>query len=98
MLQEFITIDYLATFAGMVAVTALIVQFTKSVVKSKLPDWSVRLYALAWSWALQGFVCFVQGRLTLEHIGLAVLNGVLVALAAAGAYEVLADPKAEKMQ
>lgn len=95
--QEFITIDYLATFAGMVAVTALIVQFTKSIVKSKLPDWSVRLYALIWSWALQGFVCFVQERLAAQDIGLALLNGILVALAASGLYEAVADPKAKKM-
>lgn len=94
--QDFITIDYLTTFAGMVAVVALIVQFTKGIVKARFEDWAVRLYTLGWAWALQGFVCFVQGRLTTEHIGLAVLNGILVALAAIGAYEAIADPKAEK--
>jgi len=94
--QEFITIDYLATFAGMVAVVALVVQFTKGIIKSNFEDWAVRLYTLAWAWVLQGFVCFVQGRYSIEHIGLAVLNGILVALAASGAYEVVADPKAKK--
>jgi hypothetical protein len=94
--QDFITIDNLATFVGMVAVVALVVQFTKGVVKARFDDWAVRLYTLAWAWLLQGFVCFVQGRLTTEHIGLAVLNGILVALAASGAYETIADPKAKK--
>lgn len=94
--QEFITTEYLATFAGMVAVVTIIVQFTKGIVKSNFPDWAVRIYALVWAWALQGFVCFVQGRISTESIGLAALNGILVALTAYGTYGAIADPKAKK--
>jgi hypothetical protein len=94
--NEFITIDYLATFAGMVVTVALVVQFTKSVLKKKFKDWVIRLYALAWAWVLQAFLLFVKGNLTVEAVGLAVLNGFLVALAAAGTYETIADPGAAK--
>lgn len=94
--NEFITIDYLASFAGMVVVVALVVQFTKSVVKKRFQDWMVRLYALAWAWLLQAFLLYVHSNLTVEAVGLAVLNGFLVALAAAGTYEAVADPVAIK--
>ena len=94
--NEFITIDYLASFAGMVVVVALVVQFTKSAVKKKFQDWMVRLYTLAWAWALQAFLLYVQGNFNVETVGLAVLNGILVALAAAGTYETIADPRAIK--
>lgn len=94
--NEFIMIYYLVTFAGMVVTVALVVQFTKGVVKKTFKDWIVRLYALAWTWVLQAFLMYVQDSITVEAIGLAVLNGVLVALAAAGTYEAVADPAAVK--
>jgi len=36
--SDFITVDYLATFAGLVLVLGLIVQFTKGVVKQAFSE------------------------------------------------------------
>lgn len=94
--QDFITMDYLATFTGLVAVVTLITQFTKSIIKRKFPDWAVRLYSLGISWVLQGFLIYTQGNITAEKVGLAILNGFLVALTATGAYETVFDPAASK--
>lgn len=94
--NDFVTTEYLATFAGLVAVVTIIVQFTKSIIKNRLPDWAVRLYTLVWAWLLLAFILYVRDTWTPEQIGLAFLNGILAALTATGAYEVIADPGAEK--
>lgn len=94
--NDFFTLDFLATFAGAVAAVTLIVQFTKGIVKNRFGDAAVRLYALIWSWIVLGFVLYVQGDFTAQAVGLAFLNGVLVAFTATGAYETIADVRAEK--
>ena len=43
-MNEFMTAETLATFAGLTVAVGLIVQFTKSVVKKQFGDASVRLY------------------------------------------------------
>lgn len=94
--SDFFTLEFLSTFAGMTAAVAVIVQFTKEFVKDSFPDWAVRLYALIVSAAVQFFVLYVQDGLTVENIGLGVINTVLVTLTAIGAYDVISDPNAEK--
>jgi hypothetical protein len=96
MTGEFVTLESLATFTGMVAATTLVVQFTKPLMTSSLPDWAVRIYVLTVAVVLQFFVLYVQGVLTAEAIGLGVINSFLVALTSMGGYEVLADPAAKK--
>lgn len=96
--NDFITLELLGTFAGMVAAVALIVQFTKGFVKSSCPDWVVRLYTLVISLAIQFFVMYVSSGLTVETVGLGVINSVLVALTAMGSYEAVTDPSATKVK
>ena len=99
---EFITVDYLATFVGMVLVLGLIVQFTKSLVKQRFSDEVVRAYTFGWACVLVLAIYWHQGLLDAAGreiaitILVALINAIIVTLAAMGGYEVLADPKAEK--
>lgn len=96
MQNDFFTTKTLATFAGMVGAVSLIVQFTKGFFKSSVPDWVVRLYTLLVAVAVQFFVLYIGGQLTVETVGLGIINSVLVATSSMGAYETIADPGARK--
>lgn len=95
--NDFVTIDYLATFAGMVLVLGLIVQFTKGLVKRRYPDEAVRAYTFGWALMLVAAVYWYQGLFAVAVpaeiamvVLLALINAIVVTLAAMGGYEVLA--------
>ena len=94
MIQEFLTLEVLATFGGLCAAVALIVQFTKSVIKKKFGDSFVRLYAFLIALVLT--FLFAGNGPTAQGIVLTVINSILVASAAMGGYELFADPLAKK--
>ena len=89
---EFITIDYLSSFAGLVAAVALIVQFTKPLVKWALKsqeqffDEIIRTYTGIVAFVLQLFVVYVTSGFTVENVGLAAINAVAVGLLSIGLY------------
>lgn len=85
---DLFTINYLGSYAGLVAVTYLLVQFFKEPVKRYLSDWWVRLMAVGFALVIQLFTLFVTGNFTMEAIGLAVLNSFLVAITAAGTHNI----------
>jgi hypothetical protein len=93
--QDFFTLDFLATYTGLVVAVYLVVTFTKSMVKQRYADAWVRLYAWLWALAIQVFVLYVKGDLATATLGLAVLNAFLVAIAAAGTHDWVSDPKAK---
>ena len=94
MYDEFMTMELLATFAGLVAAVSIIVQFTKSIVKKQFGDGAVRLYAFIIALVLT-FI-FAKAGQGIEGIVLTIINAILISIAAMGGYEVIADPKAEK--
>ena len=94
MMNEFVTLEFLATFAGLVAAVSLIVQFTKSIIKDKFGDGVVRLYAFIIALALT-FI-FAKSGQGLEGIVLTIINALIISIAASGTYEILADPFAKK--
>lgn len=102
--SDFVTIDYLATFSGMVMVLGLIVQFTKSIIKKVFSDQTVRIYAFVWAIVLVLAVYWSKGMLAVEGkdilitLLLVLINAVIVTLAAMGGYEVLTDPHATKQK
>ena len=104
MLNDFITIEFLGTFAGMVIVLGLIVQFTKGLVKTVFSDQAVRAYTFAWavilvllSYLQQGLFA-VAGQAIVMTLFLALINAIIVTLAAMGGYEVISDPGATKQK
>ncbi|MBU5436396.1 hypothetical protein KQI42_00135 [Tissierella sp. MSJ-40] len=94
MFNDFMTAETLTTFAGLVAVVGVIVQFSKSIVKKKFGDSIVRLYAFI----ISLIVTFIFARTGegLQGIVLTIINAILVTIASMGAYETIADPKATK--
>lgn len=94
MYDEFMTVEVLATFAGLVAAVSVIVQFTKSIVKKNLGDGWVRLYAFVISLVLT-FI-FARCGEGVQGVVLTIINAILISIASMGAYESIADPKAEK--
>lgn len=96
---EFITIDYLSTFAGLVVVVALVVQFTKPIMKwifkrqDEFFDEIIRIYVWFVAFVLQAFVIYVAGGFTAENVGLAAINSVPIAILAVGTYHCLQSAK-----
>lgn len=94
MYNDFITMETLATFAGLVVTVSIIVQFTKSLVKNRYGDAAVKVYTFIISLVLT-FV-FARNGQGIEGVILTAINSIIVAIAAMGAYENSVDPKAEK--
>jgi hypothetical protein len=94
MMNDFMSLELLATFAGLVAAVSLIVQFTKSIIKKKFGDGIVRLYAFIIALVLT-FI-FAHSGTGADEILLTIINSIIVAITAMGGYEILVDPKAEK--
>ncbi len=93
-MNDFMTLEVLATFAGLVLAVGIIVQFTKSIIKKKFDDVAVRIYTFIISLILTFiFACTGSG---IENILLTIINSIIVAVASMGGYELLADPKALK--
>ncbi len=93
-MNEFMNYEALATFGGLAAAVAIIVQFTKSIIKKRFADYAIRIYAFIIALVLT-FI-FARSGEGVEGIALTVINATLVTLAALGGYEVIADPFAEK--
>ena len=100
--SDFIAVDYLYTFMGMVLVLGLIVQFTKPFLKHRFTDLIVRAYTFGWACVLVLAVYWHQGLLDAAGreiamtVLLALINAIIVTLAAMGGYEMVADPRAKK--
>ncbi|MFA7203936.1 MAG: hypothetical protein WC188_09565 [Candidatus Caldatribacteriota bacterium] len=94
MMDNFMTLEMLSTFAGLVIATGLIVQFTKDIVKSKFSDIYVRLYTFIISLILT-FVFACTGY-DIDNIILTIINSIIVSITAMGGYELISDPKAKK--
>jgi hypothetical protein len=93
-MNDFMTVETLSTFAGLVAAVSIIVQFTKPLIKKNFIDGAVRIYTFVISLILT-FVFASTGQ-GIQGILLTVINAILVSLTSMGAYEVVADPYAEK--
>lgn len=94
MFENFMTTETLSTFAGLVAAVAIIVQFTKSIIKKRFTDQAVRIYAFIIALILT-FIFASNGQ-GIEGMVLTVINAVIISITSFGAYEIISDPRAEK--
>ena len=94
--SDLFTTPYLGSFAGLVAVTYLLVQFFKEPIQKRLSDWWIRLLAVFIALTIQSFTLYVAGNFTVEAVGLAVLNSFLIAITAAGAHDI-SQPSATQL-
>lgn len=86
--SDLFTTGYLGSYAGLVAVTYLLVQFFKEPIQKHFSSWWIRLLAVFIALAIQSFTLYVAGNFTVEAVGLAVLNSFLIAITAAGAHNI----------
>lgn len=93
-MNEFMTAEMLGTFAGLVGAVSIVIQAFKPIVKRKYADGMVRVYTFIVS-LIFTFV-FARTGQGIQGILLTFVNSIIVALAAMGGYELIADPKAEK--
>lgn len=93
-LNDFMTSESLVTFTGLVAAVAVVVQFTKTLIKKQFDDYAVRIYAFIVALALT-FIFAPTGQ-GISGIVLTIINAILITLAAMGGYEAIADPEAKK--
>lgn len=96
MYDNFMSLEILGTFAGMVIATNVIVQFTKGIVKKNFGDGVVRLYTFIIALILN-FV-FAKTGSGIQGIILTIINGLMVTFTAMGSYEALTDPIALKQK
>lgn len=94
MFDDFMSMDILRTFVGLTTAVTVIVQFTKSLVKTKHGDHAVRLYAFIISLILTAV--FIKEPLNLQGIILTIINALMITVASTGSYEMVTDPMAQK--
>ncbi|ABW19970.1 hypothetical protein [Alkaliphilus oremlandii] len=94
MYQNFITVEMLATFAGLVAAVTLIVQFSKTLIKNRFGDVAIRIYTFMISLILT--FAFARVETGMKGIVLTVVNAIIITMASMGGYEMITDPKALK--
>ncbi len=94
--DEFFDLATLNTVAGAALAVYLVVRFTKSIFKGRVPDWMIRVYVLVLSWAVLAFARISTGDVSRTTLGLILLDGFLVAFTSMGLHEAISDPKALK--
>jgi hypothetical protein len=92
-MNDFFTLQYLATFAGMVLAVNLLTQATKTFF-----NFSTRWLVLAYAVIIQGFVLLFTGGFTGSQVFLGIINAVLVATTAVGTYQVVTDKRSSTEQ
>lgn len=97
MFDDFMTPETLTTFIGLVAATSLIVQFTKPLIKKRLPDAFIRFYVFIIALILTFVFCDKKIN-SVQVIILNVVNAMLITTSAMGGYEALSDPLSEKVR
>jgi len=94
-MEEFITMNYLATYAGTVFTVNLLVQFTKELIDKYIAKIHTRWVVFLYAEIVMFGVAYFQKTLNAENVFLLVLNGVLVAMTAMGSYALAAERKKE---
>ena len=93
---DFLTIDYLCTFMGTVAVTMLIVQFLKELPGIKKIPTKYFTFVVAF---MNILICSaLTGNFALSNLYLMLINAVLVCFAATGGYDFAAKSVTIKTQ
>lgn len=92
MFNDFMDLDILTTFGGLVTAVIVIVQFTKPLVKKKFKDSVVRIYTFIIALILT--LIFHKSGFSPSGIFLSIINALMITIASMGGYQVLSDPMA----
>jgi len=98
MMDNFITVDYLSTFGGMVTIVILITQFTKELVdiiaKGLPTKYVVFVYSLL---TIIGYQ-FMSNTFNMSKIFITIVNAMILTMTAMGGYECALKPIEKKQQ
>jgi len=102
--QALFTIQDLVTLGGLAMAVYVIVSFLKDPLKMLVKrlngnnecDWIVRPITVLVAFGILVWLMFVQGTVTTETIGLAIINAFLVALIAGAAHDYIVAPTKAK--
>ena len=93
---DFLTIDYISTFMGTVAVTMLVVQFLKDLPGIKKIPTKYFTFIVAF---LNILICsFITGNFAVSNLYLMLINAMLVTFTATGGYDFAAKNVTIKTQ
>lgn len=97
-MDNFITLDYLSTFVGMVAVVVLITQFTKELI-DKIVKWLPTKY-IVFIYALIVIIGYqiMSNTFDSSKFLLTIINAMLLTMTAQGGYEWIFKPIEQKSQ
>jgi hypothetical protein len=87
-MNEFLTLEFLGTFAGITAISTLVVQCVKSVIKID-PKW----IALITGFVLVTVFRILPNAVSVQSVVLELLNGVLVSGSSIGLFETIKSVK-----
>lgn len=91
-MDNFVTLDYLGTFAGMVAVVVLITQFTKDLVDKISGKLSTKYLVFIYSMiVLVGYQVMTK-TFAVSQLLLTIINAMLLTMTAQGGYEWVFKP------
>ncbi len=97
-MDNFITLDYLSTFAGMVAVVVLITQFTKELI-DKVAKWLPTKYVVF----IYSLIVIIGYQITTNTFSsskllITIINAMILTMTAQGGYEWVFKPIEIKSQ
>jgi hypothetical protein len=95
-LDNFVTLDYLGTFAGMVAVIVLITQFTKDLVDKISGKIATKYLVFTYSMIVLVAYQVMTGTFELSKVLLTIINAMLLTMTAQGGYEWVFKPIEQK--
>jgi len=96
--QNLLTLQDLTTLGGLVVAVYIITMFIKEPLKKRWGDGAVRPASLLVALIIMGWLITVQGAVTPETIGLAIINAFLVALVAGAAHDYIVAPTKAKQE
>ena len=85
-MNEYISIEFLGSFIGMVAAVNLLVQFLKPLL-DKVKKIHTRYLVWAIALIISGLYLWLTGPISRESIFLLLLNSIVLTLASMGSYE-----------
>ena len=92
-MNEYFTWGFIATYAGAVLAVTLVTQFIKGIgFIDRIPT---RITAYAVAFVLMTAAMFFTGSFSWDNLALTAVNAILVAIAANGAHDALAEKKPE---
>lgn len=86
-MENFITIDYLGTLAGVTVIVTLLTQFTKELIDTKLKKIPTKFVAFFYALVTILVYQLVTGTFKWNMIYVTIINSIIVTLTAQGGYE-----------